>query len=58
MLPKLDGFQICTTARVEGYKFPIMFLSAKNSGERVEGLTLGADDYLVSPLALKSFFCG
>lgn len=54
MLPKLDGFQICTTARVEGYKFPIMFLSAKNSGpERVEGLTLGADDYLGKPFSIE-----
>lgn len=53
MLPKLDGFQICTTARVEGYKFPIMFLSAKNSGpERVEGLTSGADDYLGKPFSI------
>lgn len=54
MLPKLDGFQICTTARVEGQKFPIMFLSAKNSGpERVEGLTLGADDYLGKPFSIE-----
>ena len=50
MLPKLDGFQVCSTARVEGHRMPILFLTAKNSGpERVEGLILGADDYLGKP---------
>jgi two-component system alkaline phosphatase synthesis response regulator PhoP len=54
MLPKIDGFQVCSTARVEGYRMPILFLTAKNSGpERVEGLTLGADDYLGKPFSIE-----
>jgi len=54
MLPVLDGFQVCTTMRLEGYKMPILFLTAKNSGpERVEGLKLGADDYLGKPFNVE-----
>jgi len=54
MLPKLDGFQVCSAARVEGHRMPILFLTAKNSGpERVEGLTLGADDYLGKPFNIE-----
>ena len=50
MLPVLDGYQVCTKMRLEGHKMPILFLTAKNSGpERVEGLKLGADDYLGKP---------
>ena len=54
MLPVLDGFQVCTTMRLEGHKMPILFLTAKNSGpERVEGLKLGADDYLGKPFNVE-----
>ena len=54
MLPVMDGFQVCSTARVEGYKMPILFLTAKNSGpERLEGLKLGADDYLGKPFSVE-----
>ena len=54
MLPVLDGFQVCTSMRLEGHKMPILFLTAKNSGpERVEGLKLGADDYLGKPFNVE-----
>ncbi|MGY8918225.1 MAG: response regulator, partial [Flavobacteriales bacterium] len=32
MLPVMDGLLVCSTLRVEGYKMPILFLTAKNSG--------------------------
>ena len=54
MLPVMDGFQVCSILRVEGYKMPILFLTAKNSGpERLEGLLLGADDYLGKPFSVN-----
>ena len=54
MLPGIDGFTICKTVRLEGNTTPIMFLTAKNTGpERVEGLKLGADDYLTKAFHLE-----
>lgn len=54
MLPKVDGFTICKTVRLEGNLTPIMFLTAKNTGEeRVEGLKIGGDDYLGKPFHLE-----
>ncbi|PCJ82382.1 MAG: DNA-binding response regulator [Bacteroidetes bacterium] len=54
MLPVIDGYQVCSTIRLEGHKMPILFLTAKNSGpERVEGLKLGADDYLGKPFNVE-----
>ena len=54
MLPVMDGFQVCSTVRIEGHKMPILFLTAKNSGpERLEGLILGADDYLGKPFSVE-----
>lgn len=54
MIPEIDGFSVCRSARIEGIKTPIMFLSAKGSGnDRVEGLRLGADDYVAKPFHLE-----
>ncbi len=54
MMPELDGFAVCQTIRLEGNKTPILFLSAKSTGkDRVEGLKLGADDYLAKPFELE-----
>ncbi len=54
MLPEVDGLNICRTIRLEGNQTPILFLTAKNSGEdRVEGLRLGGDDYLGKPFNLE-----
>ncbi|MFN0031743.1 MAG: response regulator transcription factor [Flavobacteriales bacterium] len=54
MMPELDGFAVCNTIRLEGNKTPILFLSAKSTGkDRIEGLRLGADDYLAKPFELE-----
>ena len=50
MLPDGSGHDVCRSLRGEGFKGPILFLSAKDEvGDRVEGLSLGADDYIVKP---------
>ena len=54
MMPKLDGFAVCRTARLEGISTPILFLTARNEGgDRVEGLKLGANDYLGKPFVVE-----
>jgi DNA-binding response OmpR family regulator len=54
MLPKKDGLTVLSTLRAEGSQTPVLILSAKDSIEdRVKGLQLGADDYLVKPFALE-----
>ncbi|MDF1756024.1 MAG: response regulator transcription factor [Verrucomicrobiales bacterium] len=53
MLPRMSGLEILKTLRGEGNETPILILSSKDSVEdRVHGLELGADDYLVKPFAL------
>jgi two-component system, OmpR family, alkaline phosphatase synthesis response regulator PhoP len=53
MLPGLDGYTICETARQEGIQTPILFLTAKGSvDDRVHGLEAGGDDYLPKPFHL------
>ena len=50
MMPKMDGHQVVQQMREEGNKTPVLFLTAKDSLEdKVSGLNLGADDYLVKP---------
>lgn len=52
MLPKLDGWQLVEQLRAAGDQMPVLFLTARDSvGDRVKGLELGADDYLVKPFA-------
>lgn len=52
MLPRLDGWQILTAVRQAGILTPLLFLTARDQVEdRVKGLELGADDYLVKPFA-------
>jgi DNA-binding response OmpR family regulator len=51
MLPDLSGEDLCVAVR-RGSDVPILMLSAKSSeGERIRGLELGADDYLVKPFS-------
>jgi len=53
MLPDLDGFEVCRRMRAEGRRTPVVFLTAKDATEdKVRGLTLGGDDYLVKPFSL------
>ncbi len=54
MLPVVDGFSVCQTIRLEDQQTPILMLTAKNtSHDRVEGLKVGADDYLAKPFNLE-----
>jgi DNA-binding response OmpR family regulator len=54
MLPELDGLTLLRQLRKKGKQTPILLLTAKDTIEdRVGGLQMGADDYLVKPFALK-----
>ncbi len=54
MLPKLDGFSLIKRLRAENDTTPILILSARRSiDDRVNGLRLGGDDYLVKPFAFS-----
>jgi two-component system copper resistance phosphate regulon response regulator CusR len=52
MLPGMDGWQVLKALRAAGRDLPVLFLTARDRVEdRVQGLELGADDYLVKPFA-------
>lgn len=54
MLPTIDGFELATKIRLENSEIPILFLSAKTLKEdRLKGLRLGADDYLIKPFSIE-----
>jgi two-component system copper resistance phosphate regulon response regulator CusR len=54
MLPHKDGWEVVGELRREGIRTPILFLTARDSvRDRVKGLELGADDYLVKPFAFS-----
>lgn len=54
MLPEINGFEVCEEIRKENTQVPVLFLTAKSSGsDRVQGLKLGADDYLTKPFNLE-----
>ena len=54
MLPGLDGWSLLQRLREAGHQTPVLFLSARDQVEdRVRGLELGADDYLVKPFAFS-----
>lgn len=54
LMPREDGIAFCRRVRARGIQTPILFLSAKNQAENVlEGLSSGADDYLVKPFQLE-----
>ncbi|MCK0511699.1 heavy metal response regulator transcription factor [Aromatoleum buckelii] len=54
MLPSLDGWGVLQTVRRSGRDMPVLFLTARDQVEdRVRGLELGADDYLVKPFAFS-----
>lgn len=56
MLPKKDGWAVVAELRKTGMRTPILFLTARDSiRDRVKGLELGADDYLVKPFAFSEF---
>ena len=54
MMPGMDGFEVLTRMRERGDKTPVLFLTARDSlADKVEGLDLGADDYLVKPFEFE-----
>jgi two-component system copper resistance phosphate regulon response regulator CusR len=54
MLPGIDGWQVLQGIRRAGKEMPVLFLSARDAiDDRVKGLELGADDYLVKPFAFS-----
>ncbi len=54
MLPEMDGFRVCEQIRLQDMKTPIIFLTAKDSSDdRVQGLRIGADDYISKPFNLE-----
>lgn len=54
MMPKMDGFELAESIRKIDLDVPIIFLSAKTLKEdRIKGLRLGADDYLVKPFSIE-----
>lgn len=56
MLPVMDGWSVLRAMRARGIQTPVLFLTAKDTvPDRVKGLELGADDYLVKPFAWAEF---
>jgi two-component system OmpR family response regulator len=54
MLPGLDGFEVAQQLRSGGDRTPVVFLTAKDATEdRVQGLTIGGDDYVTKPFSLE-----
>jgi two-component system response regulator MprA len=54
MMPQVDGWEVVRRVREGGSDIPILMLTAKDEiSDRVKGLDLGADDYLVKPFALE-----
>jgi two-component system alkaline phosphatase synthesis response regulator PhoP len=54
MLPDIDGLQLCEQIRLQDTDIPIIFITAKDSGQdRIFGLKKGADDYISKPFQLE-----
>jgi Response regulators consisting of a CheY-like receiver domain and a winged-helix DNA-binding domain len=54
MMPIMDGWEVCRRVREAGSNVPVLMLTAKDDiQDRVKGLDLGADDYLIKPFALE-----
>ncbi|MHB8657210.1 MAG: response regulator transcription factor [Solirubrobacteraceae bacterium] len=53
-MPRLDGLEVCRRMRAAGDRTPVLMLTARDAiDDRVRGLDVGADDYLVKPFALR-----
>lgn len=54
MLPGMDGWRVLQSLRADGIEAPVLFLTARDDvADRVRGLELGADDYLIKPFAFS-----
>ena len=57
MLPELDGISLCHRLRSHGYSLPILMLTACDTiNDEINGLDMGADDYMVKPIELQKLF--
>ncbi|WP_055076534.1 response regulator transcription factor [Pseudanabaena sp. 'Roaring Creek'] len=57
MLPELDGLSLCHRLRSHGYRLPILMLTACDTIDyEINGLDVGADDYIVKPVDLQKLF--
>jgi DNA-binding response OmpR family regulator len=57
MLPELDGISLCQRMRSHGYSLPILMLTACDTiNDEINGLDVGADDYVVKPIDLQKLF--
>ena len=53
-MPRIDGLEVCRRMRQAGDRTPVLMLTARDAiDDRVKGLDVGADDYLVKPFALR-----
>jgi len=53
MMPKMNGYELCRRVRSEGIATPILMLTARSEEvDRVQGLDLGADDYVTKPFSV------
>lgn len=53
-LPKVDGFSVLRSLREKNWQVPVIILTARDAeGDRVKGLDLGADDYMIKPFSLR-----
>ncbi len=56
MIKDVDGFEICKKIRDKGLNFPVIMLTAKiEDKDKIQGLTLGADDYITKPFGMMEF---
>lgn len=54
MMPEMDGFEVCEKIRLTDSETPVLFLTAKDtSQDKINGLKIGADDYLTKPFNLE-----
>lgn len=57
MMPKMDGIQVVREIRDKGISTPVIFLTAKDTiADKVKGLDVGANDYVVKPFAFEELF--
>lgn len=57
MVPRVNGLAVCERIRLKHEKIPVLFLSALNATQdRVNGLRIGADDYLAKPFHLEELY--
>ncbi len=54
MMPRMNGYDVCREIRKQGLSIPVIFISAKSEEiDKVLGLELGADDFIVKPFGLR-----